>query len=130
MRYRAADSGRYYVEITNNLNGEATVKQSTFCVLTVSDEPAKQLENLIAGKPYATSLKDDQFHSSSPDKERKQLTDGIHGQSWGDGNTVGYFVPRGRIADIASIWTKPSRFLRFRLALSAILLPVFRCPIM
>ncbi|MBC8560816.1 DUF4855 domain-containing protein [Fumia xinanensis] len=97
----AADSGRYYVEITNNLNGEATVKQSAFCVLTVSDEPVEQLENLIAGKPYVTSLKDDQFHSSSPDKERKQLTDGIRGQSWGDGNTVGYFVPRGRIADIA-----------------------------
>ena len=106
----SADNGRYYVEITNNLNGQTTVKQSNFCILTVLDEPAEKPENLIAGKTYETSLKDDEFHSSSPDKEHKQLTDGIYGQSWGDGVTVGYFVKNGKIADFEFHLDSPITF--------------------
>ncbi len=124
----SADNGRYYLEIVNNLNGETAVKQSAFCVFTVLDEPAEKPENLIAGEAYETSLKDEEFHSSSPDKEHKQLTDGIYGQSWGDGVTVGYFVPHGKIADIEFHLDGPITFSEIQIgavsdSLSGISLP-------
>ncbi|MEG2596784.1 MAG: discoidin domain-containing protein, partial [Oscillospiraceae bacterium] len=104
-----ADSGRYYVEITNDLNGQTTIKQSIITVLTVFDQQVEKPKNLIAGKTYTTSLTDQDFHASSPDVNRTKLTDGVFCDIWGTSEIVGYHFSNDMI-DIAFNLDSPITF--------------------
>ena len=94
-----ADSGSYYVIVTNAKDGLFNTAESTNCFLTVQDaeDPGPVSDSIIKGLTYITSYRDGDaaqgkgdFHADHPDVGKSRLTDGLKANKWGDTATVGY----------------------------------------
>ena len=83
-----ADTGRYYVKVTNNKGDNHASVKSQACNVTVMDYEGN---NLLFGLSYETTLTGNPWHSSYPDTEHKRLTDGEFSEVWGDPQSVGIY---------------------------------------
>ena len=115
-----ADSGSYYVVVTNTKDGLLNSAQSTSCFVTVQDEedPPPDSESIIKGLTYVTSYRDGDaaqgkgdFHADHPDVGRIRLTDGLKANQWGDAATVGYNAATAKKPlDITFSFDEPKTF--------------------
>ena len=83
-----ADTGRYYVKVTNNKGDNHASVKSQACNVTVMDYEGN---NLLFGLSYGTTLTGNPWHSSYPDTEHKRLTDGEFAETWRDAEAVGIY---------------------------------------
>ena len=119
-----ADSGSYYVVVTNSKDGLFNTAESANCFLTVqSSEDPQPSNSLIQGITYVTSYRDGDaaqgkgdFHASHPDVGRTRLTDGLKANKWGDAATVGYNAATAKKPlDITFSFDTPKTFQEIQL---------------